>query len=107
VPATGPELLDPFAGSQAVIESPLMKEFAEQIERQTWRKAIKRVIEVRFGTLPARARASLERLHDNGKLMELHGFAAVCPTLKAFLERQATETAPAPAPVSSRRPRKR
>jgi hypothetical protein len=90
-----------------MIESPLMKEFAAQIEQQTWRKAIERHIRRRFGTLPDSARASLEGLRDEGKLLALHDFAPYCPTLEAFLNCLAQETTPAPAPASSRRPRKR
>ena len=51
----GQEFLDLFGGSRAMIESPLMKEFAEKIEHQTLRKTIERIIKGRrFGDLPDR-----------------------------------------------------
>jgi hypothetical protein len=103
----GQEFLDLFGGSQAMIESPLMKEFAEQIDRQRQRKVVEDVIGVRFGALPQSARASLNGLTDEATFDTLLRFAVVCPTLEAFLERLAKETAPKPAPASSRRPRKR
>jgi hypothetical protein len=101
------ELLEIFGGSQAMIESPLMKEFAEQIDRKRQRKSVEDAIRVRFGALSDSARASLEVLSDENKLDALHQFAIICPTLEAFLERLAKETTPPPAPVSSRRSRKR
>ena len=103
----GQEFLDLFGGSRAMIESPLMREFAAQIDRQRQRKSVEDVIQVRFGALPQGARASLESLNDEATLDALLRFAAVCLTLDAFLERLAQETTPAPAPVSSRRRRKR
>ena len=81
-----------------MIESPLMKEFAEQIEHQTRRTDIEDLIRGRFGTLSDDARARLEGLKDPAKLRALLLFAGLCPTLEAFLERLAKETAPAPAP---------
>jgi predicted transposase YdaD len=101
------EFLDLFGGSRAMIESPLIKEIVEQVEQKTWRKAIERLIQRRFGTLPEGARASLEGLKEEKNLLALHDFAGICQTLEAFLERLAKETTPVPAPVSSRRPRKR
>jgi hypothetical protein len=100
-------LLDIFGGSRAMIESPLIKEIVAKAEHNTWRKAIERQIRRRFSPLPDSARASLEGLNDEKKLMALHDFAGVCSTLEVFLEQLAKETTPPPAPVSSRRPRKR
>jgi hypothetical protein len=90
-----------------MIESPLIKEIVEQTDRERQRKAVEEVIRVRFGALSDSARASMAGLKDEAKLNALLGFAAICPTLEVFLERLAKETAPAPAPVSSRRSRKR
>jgi hypothetical protein len=103
----GQEFLDLFGGSRAMIESPLIKEIVENTEYQTWRKAIERVIRRRFDPLPDAARASLEGLNDESKLLALLDFASVCRTLEAFLEQLAKETTPPPTPVSSRRSRKR
>ncbi len=100
-------LLDLLVGSRAMIESPLFKEIVEKAEHQTWRKAIEALIQGRFGALSESARASLEGLKDEAKLRALHLFAGLCPTREAFLERLAKETTPAPAPVSTRRGRKR
>ncbi len=90
-----------------MIESPLMKEFAREIDRKRQRKDIEKAIRVRFGALSDSARASLEGLKDEAKLEALFDFAIICPTLEAFLERLSKETTPAPRPTSSRRPRKR
>jgi hypothetical protein len=90
-----------------MIESPLMKEFAEKIELQRRRKVIEEIVGERVGKMPDSARARLEGLNDETKLHSLLLFAGVCQTLEAFLERLEKETTPPPAPVSSRRPRKR
>jgi hypothetical protein len=104
------ELLELFGGSQAMIESPLMKEFAAEIAAQVDRKRqwkwVADAIRVRFGPLSDSARATLEGLNDEKKLDALHQFAILCPSMEAFLERLAKETAPSPARRSSRRPRK-
>ncbi len=99
--------LDLLGGSQAMIESPLIKEIVEKADRKRQRKDIDDVVRQRLGALPDSARASLEGLADEGKLHALLLFASVCPTLEAFLERLAKETTPASTPVSSRRSRKR
>ena len=90
-----------------MIDSPLMREFAAQIEQRTWRGVIERVIQVRFGTLPDSARANLESLHEEDKFRAVLRLAVLCPTLEAFLNCLVQETTPAPAPVSSRRRRNR
>ncbi len=79
----------------------------EQTDRKRQRKWIEDAIRVRFAPLSDSARASLEGLSEEKKLDALHKFAILCPTLEAFLERLAKETTPPPAPVSSRRSRKR
>jgi predicted transposase YdaD len=101
------EFLDLFGGSRAMIESPLIKEIVEQAQQQTRRTIIEEDIKDRFGPLPDSARASLEGVTDPDMLRVLRRFANTCSTLEAFLERLAQETTPAPAPVSSRRQRKR
>jgi hypothetical protein len=101
------EFLDLFGGSRAMIESPLIKEIVEQTDRQRQRKVVGRVIRLRFGALSEGAQASLEGIKDEAKLDALHDFAVICPTLEAFLERLVKETTTPPAPVSSRRSRKR
>jgi hypothetical protein len=101
------EFLDLLGGSRAMIESPLIKEIVEKTRAETRQKDIEEDIQARFGPLPESARASLEGLTDKAKLGTLRRFANTCLTMEAFLERLAKETAPAPAPISSRRPRKR
>jgi hypothetical protein len=100
------KVLELFGGGRAMIESPLFKGMVEEAEQKTWRKAIERQIRRRFGALPDSARASLEGLKDESKLMALLDFAIICPSLDVFLESLAKETTPPPAPVSSRRRRK-
>jgi hypothetical protein len=89
-----------------MIDSPILREFAEFVDRRRQRKVIETTIEARFGAFPDSARASLEALNDEARLDALFQFAILCPTLDAFLERL-TKMASTPPPVSSRRPRKR
>jgi hypothetical protein len=101
------ELLDLFGGSQTMIESPLITELIEKVDRERQRKDVADVILVRFGALSDSAQAQLKGINDEHKLEALHRFGIVCPTVEAFLERLEKETAPTPGPRSSRRPRKR
>jgi hypothetical protein len=100
-------LLDILGGSRAMIESPLIKEIVEKADLEARRKVIEEDIQARFGSMPDSARASLQGLTETSKLGTLRRFANTCSTLEAFLERLAKETTPPPAPVSSRRSRKR
>jgi hypothetical protein len=100
-------LLDILGGSRAMIESPLIKEILEKNELETRRRVIEEDIQDRFGPLPEAGRASLQGLTDRTELRALRRFANSCTTLEAFLERLAKETAQPPAPVSSRRSKKR
>jgi hypothetical protein len=100
------ELLELFGGSQAMIESPLIQEIVAQADRKRQRKSIEDVMRARVGPLPDSARATLEGLKDEKKLDALLELASLCPSMEAFLERLAKETAPPPARQSSRRRRK-
>jgi hypothetical protein len=101
------KFLELLGGSQAMIESPLIKEIVEQADRKRQRRSVEDAVRVRFGALSANARASLEGMNDENKLDALFQFAIVCPTLEAFLQRLAMETVTPPPPRSSRRARKR
>ena len=64
------------------------------------------VLLARLGKLSDDARARLQGLVDQDKVRALARFAAVCPTLEAFVERLNQETTPPATPTSSRRKRK-
>ena len=81
-----------------MIESPLMKEFAEKIELQTRRTDIEDMIQGRFSALSDSARASLEGLNDQAKLRGLLLFAGLCKTKEEFLERLAEDAAACASP---------
>jgi predicted transposase YdaD len=98
-------LLDLFLRSEAMIESPVIKEIVEEVQAARTRQGIEEVLKARLGQLSDDGRARLRGLADDEKLMALLRFASVSPTLEAFVERLNRETTPAEK-VSSRRKRK-
>lgn len=100
------KLFDLFGGVNAMIESPRIEQIVSQRERQGQQRFVEAVILARFGQLSDDARARLQGVQEEAKLEALNRFAAVCPSLEAFVERLEAETTPPPAPKSSRRKKK-
>ncbi len=75
-----PGLLAILGGRQAMIESPVLREFvAEQIHR-----VISRILSARFGQIPHELVEDLEKIEDPRRLEDLSELAATCPSLQAF-----------------------
>jgi hypothetical protein len=76
-------LLDIFGGRRVMIESPLIQELlAERMH-----KAIAKVLEGRFGTIPSDLRVRLQAVQDEQKLDDLNAFAGTCRSLEEFRKR--------------------
>jgi hypothetical protein len=101
-----PSLLALFGGRKVVIESPMVKEYGDERDRQRHQRSIERVIKVRFGPLSDDARARLRGVNEETKLEALLDFASLCQSREAFVERLVSETTPPPRPTSSRRKKK-
>lgn len=69
-----------------MIESPVLDELYELMRVKTVRKNIVENLDARFGTVATNTVASISQISDEKRLTELHRFAAVCPTLDAFIE---------------------
>ena len=101
-----PGLLDLFLRSEAMIESPVIKDIHDSAVLLGWRKAIEAALASREMNLSADGRARLAGLKDEAAMEGLLRLAMGCPALEAFVERLTEETTPAPKPTSSRRKRK-
>jgi hypothetical protein len=102
-----PEWLDILGGTRAMIESPLIQEIVAESERATLVKAIRTVLETRFGSVTPTITAGLEQVKDADKLDRLLRLTAACPSLQAFEEALRQELpAPPPSTRGKRRGRK-
>jgi hypothetical protein len=100
-----PALLELFGGSRTMIESPLIRDIEQKAAIRARHTDLERFITARFEALPAAARAALQSITDDERLDRLFDFAAVCPSLDAFVDRLNQEV-PLPPPPSSRRKKK-
>jgi hypothetical protein len=66
-----------------MIESPLIKELVAEFKQED----IQRILEDRFGPLPAEIGSALKRIEDIARLNELLVWSARCPDLAAFQAR--------------------
>jgi hypothetical protein len=75
-----PQLLALLGGTQAMFESPLLKELLAQTRQED----IVDVLQERFGDVPVELTTRLQQIADGKKLRGLLRFAAMCPDLEAF-----------------------
>ncbi len=96
-----PEWLAILGGKKAMIESPLIREIAEESARADRLKSIRAVLETRFGDVMPAVTAGLEQVKEEAKLDRLLRYAVVCASPQAFEETLRQEL-PTPAPASTR-----
>lgn len=70
-----------------MIESPLLDRILAQKERQTTQKNIVRILETRFGKVPAELAEAVRSAGKKADLDELVCYATACPDLDAFRQR--------------------
>jgi len=78
-----PQLLTILGGIQVMIESPLIQE----IVARTRHEDILKVLEGRFGAVPADIALQIKRILDEQRLGDLVGYSARCPDLELFRAR--------------------
>jgi hypothetical protein len=67
-----------------MIESPLFQELLAENTQRTMQRHILRVLEKRFGPVPAEVSAAVHSTGDESKLDTLHDLAVFCPDLETF-----------------------
>jgi hypothetical protein len=84
-----PRLLQILGGERAMVESPLIREIVEDAESRTKAEDILRVLQYRFGPLPADVQDAVRATRDASRLEALLEGATRCPDLEAFRARLA------------------
>jgi hypothetical protein len=106
-----PEFLAIFGGRQAMIDSPLLREFEAEIRQQTQQQTrqeyILGALKVRFGKVPEGLEVEVRQRVNEEQLNELHDFAVVCPSVEAFQERLRGEPPRAAGEAKGKRRRKK
>ena len=103
-----PEWLNILRGRKMLIESPLIREIADESERTGHIKATLRVLVRRFGAVTPTITAGLERVKEANRLDRLTDQAVDCASLQSFKD-GLREELPKPPPASTRgkrRPKK-
>ncbi len=76
--------LNLFGGAEVMIESPVLDEVKEIIQKRERVQVILDILSDRFGLIPEDVRAKLTALTDLTRLRALVRLAATCPDLAAF-----------------------
>jgi hypothetical protein len=84
---TEEHLLAILGGKQAMIESPLVREFVTEAVTNSKQEDILTILRARFEAVPAETEARLRTVEDADQLKALLSFAALCPDLVAFQAR--------------------
>jgi predicted transposase YdaD len=79
-----PGLLALFGGKEAMIESPVLQELIQEMTAKRAHKMILRVLQDRFGPVPAEVSDALRAVTDEERLDQLASLAARCTDLEAF-----------------------
>jgi hypothetical protein len=82
-----PELLAILGGTQAMIESPLLKEIVAEATQKAKQEDIVEVLRGRFGKVPEELEQRLQTVRGARKLNSLLRHASRCATLEAFRRR--------------------
>ncbi len=88
-----------------MIESPVMKEFAEKIGQEIRVAVIVEALKARFGKAANQVEAQVRPFVNEEQLVRLHRFAVVCPSVEAFQDRLQSEP-PRPADAAKGKRRK-
>jgi len=82
------KLLQILGGRRAMIESPLYQELEAELMRKaeikTTRKAIARILKIRFGIVPRELGSELKAIDDENRLGELLDHAVKCRNINSF-----------------------
>jgi hypothetical protein len=73
-----------LGGRQAMIESPLLKEVEKRGRMDGFRRAIEKLLALRFGSVPEELSAKLHSIRSERKLEALVGQAGLCAGLDEF-----------------------
>jgi hypothetical protein len=70
-----------------MIESPSIQEIIDQTMQKMAHRYILRVLEARFGQLPAEVSEEVNAVSEEDQLQDLLDFAVLCPDLASFRAR--------------------
>jgi hypothetical protein len=76
-----------LGGAEIMIESPMIQELIAERTRQTLHWTILKLLENRFGPVPAEVSAAVRVVQDQTALETLFDHAASCPDLDSFRAR--------------------